>query len=286
MRYLNKRGVIFFSSCLLSMSACVADNGYWNNNNERSEQPRHYNQQHKNPVQIEIINDEGDAFRKHQTRHEKRTHRAYLEAKKGRYYQLRVTNRSNKRVALVLAVDGRNILTGKKSYLSNKERMYVLAPYQTATYKGWRTGKNKVNRFYFTTAGDSYSAAWGDYSAMGVIAAAVYNEKPVYRQPPVFYQKQGKADRAAKSRASVAPESSGTGFGHEEYSASRQVEFRAKNKVAAKYFYKYEWRSSLCQRGVIRCYKQPKDRFLSKGSSNNRLENQEYVPYPPHYYNR
>lgn len=256
------------------MSACANAPSDWNH----YETPPAYQQQHKNPIHIEIIDDRGRTFNKHQISHQHRTHRAYLEAKKGKQYRLRVRNRSNKRVAVVIAVDGRNILTGKKSYLSNNERMYVLAPYQTAVYKGWRTGKNKVNRFYFTTAGDSYSAAWGDYSAMGVIAAAVYNEKPVYRQPPYRYKKYkgDQGERAAKSAPSLKTEDAGTGFGREEYSASRQVRFQPQQKVAAKYFYKYEWRSSLCKRGVIECYKRPRNRFWSD----------DYAPYPPNYYKK
>lgn len=281
MNPLSKRSLLFFSSLILSVSVCANDRPHRSHHDNPS--PHVYQQkhkQHKNPVRIDIIDDEGLAFNKHKVRrqHRTRTHRAYLEAKKGRYYQLRVRNRSNKRVAVVIAVDGRNILTGKKSHLSSKERMYVLAPYQTAVYKGWRTGKNKINRFYFTTAGDSYSAAWGDYSAMGVIAAAVYNEKPIYRQPPApyTYKEQSKGERAAKSNPSLKTEDAGTGFGREEYSASRQVRFRTQKKVAAKYFYKYEWRSSLCKRGVIECYKQPENRFWSD----------DYAPYPPRYYNK
>lgn len=278
MSYLSKRSLVFFSFLILSVSACVAEPPYWNDDQSPS-----YSQ-HKNPVLIDIIDDKGHVFNKHQVRHRKRIHRAYLEAKKGRHYQLRVQNRSNKRIAIVIAVDGRNILTGKKSYLRNNERMYVLNPYQTATYKGWRTGKDKVNRFYFTDAGDSYSAAWGDYSAMGVISAAVYNEKQVYRQPSHAYKKKYKGERAAKSAPSLKADDAGTGFGREEYSASRQVRFRAQRKVAAKYFYKYEWRSSLCQRGVINCYVKSKNRFWSDNNSRHSTDS-GYAPYPPNYNN-
>ena len=282
MNYLSKRGFTFFSLLLLSMSACATDQAYWNNNETHSTA---YQQQHKNPIHIEIIDDEGAAFNKHQSRHQHRTHRAYLEAKKGNHYQLRVRNRSNKRIAIVIAVDGRNILTGKKSHLRSNERMYVLSPYQTAIYKGWRTGKDKVNRFYFTSEGDSYSAAWGDHSAMGVIAAAVYNEKPTYRQAPYAYKKKHKNEKKAKGSPSMKADDAGTGFGQEEYSASKQVHFRAQKKVAATYFYKYEWRSSLCQRGIIRCYaRQSDNRFWSHDHPDNHSGSNEYTPYPPRYY--
>ena len=56
------------------------------------------------------------------------------------------------------------------------ERMYVLPPHESATYEGWRTERDTVNRFYFTEPGDSYAAAFGDRSAMGVIAVAAFRE--------------------------------------------------------------------------------------------------------------
>jgi len=89
-----------------------------------------------------------------------------------------VRNTSNHRVGVVIAVDGRNIISGKKSYLKSNERMYILNPYQKSTYKGWRSGKNRVNEFYFTDVPDSYAdRTFGDTSAMGVIAVAVFKEK-------------------------------------------------------------------------------------------------------------
>ena len=283
MKFISKQGLVFLSFLLFSMLAGATDQAYWGNNEADLNA---YQQQHKNPIQIDIIDDEGTAFNKYQSRHQYRTHRAYLEAKKGNYYQLRVRNRSNKRIAIVIAVDGRNILTGKKSNLKSNERMYVLAPYQTAIYKGWRTGKDKVNRFYFTSAGDSYSAAWGDRSAMGVIAAAVYNEKPTYRQVPYAYKKKYKGEKKSKTNPSLKADDAGTGFGREEYSASRRVHFRAQKRVAATYFYKYEWRSSLCQRGIINCYTQQSDnRFWSDNHRDNHSGSNEYAPYPPRYYN-
>jgi len=35
-----------------------------------------------------------------------------------------------------------------------------------------RSAQDKINRFYFTDVPDSYAAAFGDESAMGVIAVA------------------------------------------------------------------------------------------------------------------
>jgi len=40
--------------------------------------------------------------------------------------RIEVKNRLNRRVGLVIAVDGRNIISGTKSWLRNNERMYIL----------------------------------------------------------------------------------------------------------------------------------------------------------------
>ncbi|MEE9303707.1 MAG: hypothetical protein V3U84_07960 [Thiotrichaceae bacterium] len=275
-------GLLLLTGMLFSQVACATDQYGWESGGNHSPQAtRHYEHRRNNPVSIEIINDRGRRFAKHQHRNGYKSRRAYLEAKKGQNYKIRVRNRTNKRIAVVIAVDGRNIISGKKSNLQNHERMYVLAPHQSATYKGWRTGKNSVNRFYFTASGDSYAAAWGDRSAMGVIAAAVYEEKPQYQYSPDYYS--NKAAPQAKRRSANADEAAGTGYGHEEHSASVRVNFRPKSTVAAKYFYKYEWRDTLCKHNVIQChsnyYKKPNNRFWPY----EEHERGAYAPPPPRY---
>jgi len=105
------------------------------------------------------------------------TYRAYVEAEKGELYGIRIRNNTGRRIGVVVAVDGRNIVSGEKSTLRKTERMYILGPYESADYDGWRTARDTVNRFYFTDPGDSYAGAFGDHSAMGVVAVAVYREK-------------------------------------------------------------------------------------------------------------
>ena len=81
------------------------------------------------------------------------TFRAYVEAIRGERYSIRVRNHSPYRVGLVIAVDGRNIISGKKSFLQPQERMYILDPHGWGYYDGWRSSNNQVNTFYFTDAG-------------------------------------------------------------------------------------------------------------------------------------
>src|SRR4030042_2006566 len=78
----------------------------------------------------------------------------------------------------VIPVDGRNIINDKKSDLERNERMYIIGPYESNTFEGWRTSMDRTNRFYFTEQSDSYAEkVFADASAMGTIALAVYREK-------------------------------------------------------------------------------------------------------------
>ncbi len=134
-------------------------------------------------VEVSIVTDNGHSlpFYPHKSSHGLK--KVYAEAVKGDHYRIVVRNKLNRRVGVVVAVDGRNIISGQKSWLKNNERMYILEPYAVNEYSGWRTGQERVNRFYFTDVPDSYAAAFGDQSAMGVIALAVYPEVQRYKRP-------------------------------------------------------------------------------------------------------
>jgi len=218
------------------------------------------------------------------------TYRAYLEAERGEKYGIRIANRTGRRIGVVVAVDGRNIISGKKSHLRNSERMYILGPHESAVYDGWRTARDTVNRFYFTEPGDSYADAFNDRSAMGVIAVAVYREKQLPpRRSSRDRESGGKMgdDRSmpgesapaaplGAERKSLAPqareESAGTGFGEESHSPSIRVKFDPERRVAERHFLKYEWRDTLCRKGILDC-RYSQNRFWD--------DDVEYAPYPP-----
>ena len=50
----------------------------------------------------------------------------YVEAVKGDRYLIEVTNQTGRRIGVVIAVDGRNIISGKKSDLKRNEQMYII----------------------------------------------------------------------------------------------------------------------------------------------------------------
>ena len=234
-------------------------------------------------VSVEIISDNGSVFRsfpaadheKHQTRIIKK----YLEAKKGENYGIVIRNNSPERLGIVIAVDGRNIITGSRSDLGNNETMYIVNAYEQARYDGWRTTDNEVHRFYFTEPADSYSVrTFADSSAMGVIAVAVYRQKE--RPEPLFDMSRNEAAPsapsvygAARSRGKAAVgESAGTGFGDSSYSPVVRVEFEPEGFPVQKTLVKYEWRETLCKKGILNCRQERKNRLW---------DNDGYAPYPP-----
>lgn len=212
-------------------------------------------------VEVRIVSDTGGELPIHPVSKGRKLRKAYAEATKGDEYSIMVRNRLNRRVGIVVAVDGRNIVTGKQSWLKSDERMYILEPYAQGEFKGWRTGTDRINRFYFTSAADSYAVAFNDASALGVIAVAVYPEEQRYEPPVQMYgsapmpapAKSAKKKSAGRGNDMANSESAGTGYGREEYSPVQEVVFERESTAAEKIYLKYEWRETLCRKGVIAC---------------------------------
>jgi hypothetical protein len=237
-------------------------------------------------VDVRIVSDHGGEFAQYRTypRFRQDVRYFYVEASKGERYSIQVTNTSNRRVGVVISVDGRNIIDGKKSDLRSNERMYIIGPHETNIFEGWRTAIDKTNRFYFTEQYDSYAEkAFADASAMGTIAVAVFREKvreiiPFYDRPLAMKEAPAagavprgpgeslSADRAERRKG----EQAGTGFGETNYSPSRYVQFEPEGTAIDTIVMKYEWRSELCKKGIVQCG--PKNRFWPEGN--------EFAPVP------
>jgi hypothetical protein len=239
-------------------------------------------------VGIEIISDEGMKFltipHKNFRRGSTRVVKRYLEAIRGKNYSIAVRNNTAQRLGVVIAVDGRNIISGNRSDLGNSEMMYIVNPYNSTEVDGWRTDSDTVHRFLFTDENESYSVrTFSDASAMGVIAVAVFREK----EKTGFRSLPGR--EVGKDRAAAAPEpaagdelkaeesaSAGTGFGGEKHSPTVRVKFVPERNPFKKVLVKYEWHEVLCNKGLLHC---PED------LSNRLWDEDEYAPYPPGYHN-
>lgn len=234
-------------------------------------------------VDVEVVSDLGNTFlsipHREYAAGSTRIFKRYLEARKGENYSLVIRNNLPQRVGVVIAVDGRNIITGKKSGLGSHERMYIVGPYGSARLEGWRTDRETVHRFFFTGDSDSYAVrAFGDASAMGVIAVAVFREK---EGPALLHEQERAAGKAPAAPSAPQKEakrsmgdSAGTGFGDERHSPVVKVEFEPEMVPAEKILLKYEWRDELCRKGILRCRQEVRNRLW---------EDDEYAPFPPGY---
>ena len=253
-------------------------------------------------LEVRIVTDDGRTLPTYPVKMRHGVRKVYAEAIKGDHYRIEVKNRLNRRVGLVIAVDGRNIISGAKSWLKNSERMYILEAYGYGEFSGWRSAQDRINRFYFTDMPDSYAAAFGDESAMGVIAVALYPEvrrckppMPLTRTTPAHprsYEGKaaGSADRADASpttpaasgaqmkdradKAEKAMESAGTGYGRDEYSPSQIVAFEPEKRPLETIYLKYEWRATLCKLGVVNCTPPPRQ------PPNRLWDHEGYAPPP------
>ena len=82
-------------------------------------------------------------------------------------------------------------------------------------------------------------------------------------------------DRASRNQGKAkAGESAGTGFGDSRYSPVVRVTFDFESVPVQKTLFKYEWRETLCKKGILSCGQERKNRLWDSDG---------YAPYPPGY---
>jgi hypothetical protein len=114
--------------------------------------------------------------------------RRYFQAMRGRHYALRVRNRTDRRVGVLISVDGLNVVNGGRSSLKRNESMYVLAPWESATIRGWRTSLEQVRQFVFVDEQRSYAERTGQANGdMGWIRVLAFEE----RRPVAWFEQPG-----------------------------------------------------------------------------------------------
>jgi hypothetical protein len=136
--------------------------------------------------------------------------RRYFQALRGRHYALRVRNRTDRRVGVLVSVDGLNVVNGERSSLRRNEAMYVLDPWETATIRGWRTSLEQVRQFVFVDEERSYAERTGQANGdMGWIRVLAFEERrPVawFGWPelkrPLGEESGGRADGDLRERES------------------------------------------------------------------------------------
>jgi hypothetical protein len=245
----------------------------------------HTGDQLKKGVGIEVVSDQGTAYLTIPHREfwsgKTRIIKKYQVAVNNENYGIIIRNNSPERIGVVVAVDGRNIISGKQSNLGSAEEMYVIDRFEQTRFDGWRTARDTVHRFYFTDRTDAYAVrTFKDASALGVIAVAIFREQ---RRPDRFLelnQQNGAPSPANEGRASGKTRSAeqedtlGTGFGDGQYAPATRVAFEPVSYPFQKTLIKYERREVLCREGILNC---------GQPSGNRLWDVEAFAPYPPAY---
>jgi len=198
--------------------------------------------------------------------------RNYFEAVRGHDYSLRIRNRTGRRIGVLIAVDGLNVVSGERSGLSPAEPMYVLDPWGSATIRGWRTSLDDVRRFVFVDEERSYASrtdqANGD---MGWIRVLAFEEvQPIVRHFEMLDKSSGAAPESPPAEArqendaarKPAPQSlegreradqsfPGTGWGDRSRDPVREVWFQPMGTATDQLSLRYEYASGLRALGIF-----------------------------------
>ncbi|CTP85068.1 hypothetical protein A6R71_12740 [Xanthomonas translucens pv. arrhenatheri] len=214
----------------------------------------------------------------------------WIAAEPGHRYALRLTNRSDRRVLVVLSVDGVNAVSGETA--SSDQRGYVLAPWQSTEIAGWRKSQREIAQFVFTDLADSYAARTGCPDNVGVIGMAVFDEAPTIVPQASVEQSRERADASMPAAAAMAAapvqesdaaqgklQRLGTGNGEREWSPSRVTEFeRASDLPQQRLQLRYDSHARLVARGVI-----PRPRRYPRVADMPQAFPGDFVPDPPAY---
>jgi hypothetical protein len=202
--------------------------------------------------------------------------RHYFQALQGRNYALRLTNNTGRRVGVLIAVDGLNVVNGERSSLSRHEPLYVLDPHESATIRGWRTSLDQVRRFVFVDEQRSYAErtgqANGDMGWIRVVSFEEVGRRAVNVRPEVREGKERgwEGDRYDEPRAESAPapqsakpqseqrsmagreneSAPGTGWGDRRHDPVQQTWFEPARRSSDHLVFRYEYESGLRALGI------------------------------------
>lgn len=210
--------------------------------------------------------------------------RSYFQAFRGRNYAVVVRNTTGRRVGVLLAVDGLNVVNGERTRMGSSEAMYVLDPYESATIRGWRTSLNEVRRFVFVDEERSYAertnqangdmgwirvhafrenrpVAWRDRDRLDKNGRPFESDEPRAESAPEARRDRGNEPRdAAPGKGSAQPElegrrsiedsNPGTGWGERRHDPVQRTDFLAERNATDKITMRYEYENGLRALGI------------------------------------
>lgn len=153
--------------------------------------------------------------------------RRYVLGSIGSRYRIRVTNPTASRVEAVVSVDGLDVIDGLTASVG--KRGYVVPAFGDVVIDGFRTSRDSVAAFRFSSVADSYAGRKDQDRNVGVIGVAIFRERaePMPLEiPRPRPRRSATAPRAqGEDSASGARPGLGTEFGEEHESRVRMTTF-------------------------------------------------------------
>lgn len=199
--------------------------------------------------------------------------RRYFEAFEGGHYAVELRNLTGRRIAVVMSVDGLNVLSGQRSCLARTEPMYVLSPWESATIRGWRTSLNDIQQFVFVDEQSSYAARVGKANGdMGWVRVATFEEvsgrdvpeakderaqnAPPATAAPEPARKEATRELQGGARDQLGRQDAnesvpGTGWGEHRYDRVERTEFLAADHLTDQLIFRYEYATGLEALGLF-----------------------------------
>ena len=206
--------------------------------------------------------------------------RRYFQAFEGRNYSLVLRNNTGRRIGVLIAVDGLNVINGDRSSMSRHEPMYVLDPHERAVIRGWRTSLDQVRRFVFVDEERSYAERTGQANGdMGWIRVLAFREQrpfwdnggkirerdelPYGAMPELERKDAPREQGEMQKSAPSAPEAQmygqrqendnsnpGTGWGQQQWDRVNRTQFLAEASPVDRITLRYEYASGLRALGI------------------------------------
>lgn len=206
--------------------------------------------------------------------------RVYFEAFQGENYSVVLRNNTGRRIGVLVAVDGLNVVTGEKSRLHPGESMYVLNPWGTTEISGWRTSLSQIRKFVFVDEDRSYAMRTGQANGdLGWIRVLAFEEQRPWNDITPQLRHDGREESGERERRGTAPQAApeeaprsaaprdadrssqkayggqesvpGTGWGDKGWDPVRRVDFIAERRATDHIVLRYEYASGLRALGIF-----------------------------------
>lgn len=162
----------------------------------------------------------------------------FVEGRSGSEFQIRITNNHDRRVTVVLSMDGLSVMDGKLA--SANRQGYIIGANSSETFKGWRLNDEDVATFEFANKPACYAAQMGDPKNVGVIGAVAFLEK-----------RKMVAKEAIAMRGPTARDIGvGVGFGRRQREEVTTVAFEREEYPVAQLAIRYDTAQGLERRGI------------------------------------